>query len=104
MAIDLWSIMDGSMIIVDAEDGTELEFEYSRESPQELENRIEKLCKATANVRYSSKNRTDDLLHQAEIIKKGTKPYLTAWIDNTVQIFSYEDWTEPERFEAFGGV
>lgn len=92
VAIDFWSIMDGNMLIVDAEDGTELEFEYSKESPQELENRIEKLREATERVKYYDKNKIESILQQAAVIKRdpdAPTSYLTVWIDDMVHIFRY---------------
>lgn len=92
VVLDFWSIMDGNMLIVDAEDGTVLEFEYSKESPQELENRIQKLREDTEGVKYSDKNKTEGILQQVAIIKRdpdAPTPYLTLWIDDVVQVFKY---------------
>ena len=107
VVFDPWSIVDGNMLIVDAEDGTELEFEYSEESPQELENRIDKLREATEGAKYSNKNKADGILRQTALIKRdpdASMPYLTVWFDDMVQIFSREGLAEFERFRAFGVV
>ena len=75
VVFDPWSIVDGNMLIVDAEDGTELEFEYSEESPQELENRIEKLREATEGAKYSNKNKADGILRQTALNKRDPHPF-----------------------------
>lgn len=100
VVMDRWSIVGENMVIVDAEDGSELEFTHNEETPQELEERIETIRNATERASYNNREGANALLHQAALVKRepsATREYLTIWYDDFVEIFGY-DYSFSSRF------